>query len=302
VEAPVVERQPELETDRIEQKIEALDWRDLQLWGIGLVVLAVVAIGLLALIAPQMLWHISAIVARQQDIAQLIFGLTALLILLNVYLFQQRLILLRTRRQLILQLQIAERGARTDALTGVFNRRFMEEALTREVARAERNQCKLCVMLADVDEFKNFNTRFGHLSGDRILVEVTTLLQKNFRAADLVIRYGGDEFLVIMPDTDLAQAELTVARLRQSLDRWNDREQREYRLGLSCGLAAYKPGITIEHFLKAADSDLYVQKARRETAQGDSKSPNFTQPASADLSRLTLTSSSTSDCARLPRK
>ena len=60
----------------------------------------------------------------------------------------------------------------------------MEEALTREVARAERNQSKLSMMLADVDEFKNFNTRFGHLSGDRILVEVTTLLQKNFRAAD----------------------------------------------------------------------------------------------------------------------
>ena len=272
MEALVVERQPDLEPDRIEQKIRALDWRDLQLWGIGFVVLAVVAIGLVALIAPQMLWHISAIVGRQENIAQLIFGLTALLILLNVYLFQQRLILLRTRRELILQLQIAERGARTDALTGVYNRRFMEEALTREVARAERNQSKLSAMLADVDEFKNFNTRFGHLSGDRILVEVTTLLQKNFRAADLVVRYGGDEFLVIMPDTDLVRAGLAVERLRQSLDRWNDREQREYRLGLSCGVAAYKPGVEIEHFLGAADSDLYVQKAKRETAQRDSKS------------------------------
>ncbi len=272
METPVVERQPDLEPDRIEQKIRALDWRDLQLWGIGFVVLAVVAIGLLALIAPQMLWHISAIVARQENIEQLIVGLTALLLLLNAYLFQQRLILLRTRRELILQLQIAERGARTDALTGVFNRRFMEEALRREVARAERNQSKLSVMLADVDEFKNFNTRFGHLSGDRILVEITTLLQKNFRAADHVIRYGGDEFLVIMPDTDLVRAGIAVARLRHSLDRWNDREQREYRLGLSCGLAAYKPGVEIEHFLRAADSDLYAQKARRETAQRDSKS------------------------------
>src|SRR5260370_29406961 len=157
-----------------------------------------------------MLWQISAIVARQQNITQLIFGLTALLILLNVYLFQQRLVLLRTRRELILQLQIAERSARTDALTGVFNRRFMEEALTREVARAERTQSNLSVMLADVDEIKDFNTRFGHLIGDQILRQVTALLQKNLRAAYLVISYAADKSLVIMTHTDLAQRGVRV--------------------------------------------------------------------------------------------
>ena len=270
METTVVERQPELAPDRIEQKIRALDWRDLQLWCIGFVVVVVLGGGFLALVMPQMLWQISAIVARQQNIAQLIFGLTALLILLNVYLFQQRLVLLRTRHELILQLQIAERSARTDALTGVFNRRFMEEALTREVARAERTQSNLSVMLADVDEFKDFNTRFGHLIGDQILREVTALLQKNFRAADLVIRYGGDEFLVIMPDTDLVQAGVAVERLCQLLERWNNREHREYRLGLSCGVAAYTPGTAIEEFLRAADSDLYVQKASRENGRNAS--------------------------------
>jgi len=87
-----------------------------------------------------------------------------------------------------LKLQVAESRAQTDALTGVFNRRFMEEALVREVGRAERTQRKLAVMMVDIDGFKDFNTRFGHLVGDHILAEVAGLLQKNFRAADLVIR------------------------------------------------------------------------------------------------------------------
>ena len=114
METLIAERQLEIAPERIEQKIRALDWRDIQLWCIGFVVLVVLAAGFVALLAPQLVWHISAVVARQQDIVQLIFGLTALLILLNLYLFQQRLVLLQTRRELIRQLQIAERKARTD--------------------------------------------------------------------------------------------------------------------------------------------------------------------------------------------
>lgn len=268
METLVAERQPEIAPERIEEKIRALEWRDLQLWAIGLVVVSVLAAGLLALVMPQIVSHISAVVGRQENIAQLIFGLMALLILLNVYLFQQRLVLLHTRRELIVQLQAAERTARTDALTGLFNRRFMDEALIREVAQAERHHRKLSVMLTDVDGFKVFNTKFGHLMGDRVLVEVAALLRKNFRAADIIIRYGGDEFMVIMPNTDPDEAGVTVHRLGWWLDRWNSSEQREYRLALSCGVATYHSGTTIEDVIKAADADLYAQKALRSSIAG----------------------------------
>jgi GGDEF domain-containing protein len=179
VQTLVAERQPEIAPEQIEEEIRALDWRDLQLWGIGFVVLTVLATGLLALVMPQVVGHISAVVSRQ--------------------------------------VQAAERTARTDALTGVFNRRFMEEALTREVGQADRHHRKLSVVLSDVDGFKAFNTKFGHLIGDRVLVEAAALLQKNFRAADIIIRYGGDEFLVIMPDTDSEQAAIAHANKQRSL-------------------------------------------------------------------------------------
>jgi diguanylate cyclase (GGDEF)-like protein len=253
--------QPELAPEQIESKIQALDWRDLQLWCIGAVVLAVIAAGFLAIISPEILWQATAVVGRQGNIEQLFFGLIALMFLLNIYLFQQRLGLLRTRRELIHQLQVAERTARTDALTGVYNRRFMREALTREVARAERNHSRLSIMFADVDKFKDFNTRFGHLTGDRVLIDVATVLRKNFRSADLVTRYGGDEFLVIMPDTDLVQAGVAGERLVWWIDRWNDKQQRGYRISVTCGVATYIPGMDIEQLLCAADSDLYLQKA-----------------------------------------
>ena len=251
--------------ERIEQDLRALDSRDFQLWYIPLAVLLVVALGFVALVISQALSQLSSAVVRQQGTVQLILGLMVLLVLLNVYLLQQRLTLVRTRRTLILELQIAERWARTDALTGVFNRRFMEEALPREIAQAERHHRKLVLALVDVDGFKDFNTKFGHLVGDRILVEIAALLRKNFRAADLVIRYGGDEFLVIMPDTDLAQAAVAVQRLSWWLERWNYRDQREYRLSVSCGIALHETGKTFPDLIKAADADLYIQKANAKT-------------------------------------
>jgi diguanylate cyclase (GGDEF)-like protein len=251
----------EVNATQIEQQIRALDWRDLQLWLIALLVLLIIFAGFIALLTPQILGQLSMVVARDQNLPTLLVGLICLLVLLNVYLFRERQMLLATRRELILELQKAERRAQTDALTGVYNRRFMQDALDREIELVRRNGSSLCLMLADVDEFKTFNTRYGHVAGDRILMEVTLLLRKNFRAADLIIRYGGDEFLVIMPDTNLSQASVAIERLQGLLARWNSREHREYTLSLSCGVAAYFSGQTVEDIISSADADLYVRKA-----------------------------------------
>ncbi len=247
--------------EQIESRIQALDWRDLQLWSIAAVVLVFLAAGFLAIISPQLFWQGTMILQRQPQTDPLFFGLIALMVLFNVYLFQQRLTLLKTRRELIRQLQIAERTARTDALTGLYNRRFMREATTREIARADRNQSTLSVVFIDVDNFKAFNTQFGHVVGDRALRDVAALLKKNFRAEDVVTRYGGDEFVVIMPDVDSAQAGVAIERLAWWIDKWNAQEQRPYRIAATCGVATYASGMDIEHLLSAADADLYTRKA-----------------------------------------
>ena len=247
--------------EQIESRIQALDWRDLQLWSIGALVLVFLAAGFLAIISPQLFWQGTVILQRQQQTDTLFFGLIALMVLFNVYLFQQRLTLLKTRRELIRQLQIAERTARTDALTGLYNLRFMREAMTREIARADRNQSTLSVVFIDIDNFKDFNTQFGHVVGDRVLRDVAALLKKNFRAEDVVTRYGGDEFVVIMPDADTAQAGVAIERLAWWIGKWNVQEQRPYQIGATCGVATYATGMDMEHLLSAADKDLYTRKA-----------------------------------------
>lgn len=260
--------------ENIEKQILDLDWRDLQLWCIGAGLLAVMAAGFLALLMPQLLWEVSANLSRQANIPQLFFGLVALLILSNVYLFNQRLQLVRTRRELVHQLQIAERTARTDALTGIFNRRWLDETLLREIARLERTKGRFTIMMADVNDFKLINTRIGHVEGDRILMEVAHLLQRNFRASDSVVRYGGDEFIALMPDTDLSQARIAVDRLQRFVDARNARHDSAITLGLSCGLATFLPGMSMDALIQAADEDMYAQKPRR----SDRSSPNLRAP------------------------
>jgi len=240
--------------EQLEKNIKALDWRDLQLWGIGACVLFAVAAGFVLLLAPKLLWEFSGC-APSANLPQYTWGLITLLVLLNAQTLHQRFRLQKTRAELIQQLQMAERVAQLDSLTGVFNRRYMEEMLEKEVSRSERYQNSLCLAVIDVDRFKEFNTRFGHLEGDRVLMAVASLLSKNFRAADTVVRYGGDEFIVVMPETDLHQATAAVQRLQKHyLAQWNRANgDCGYSTTVTCGVAEFKAGMTAGKLIHEAD-------------------------------------------------
>jgi diguanylate cyclase (GGDEF)-like protein len=150
-----------------------------------------------------------------------------------------------------------------DILTGVFNRRYMEETLERELRRAERNKSPMGVIMLDIDHFKDYNDLFGHAGGDALLHELGGMLKKSIRGADIASRYGGEEFLVVLPDTTLEITGKRAEDLRQAA-----RELQVYyldkplgKITISLGVASFpEHGRTIEEILKSADTALYRAK------------------------------------------
>jgi diguanylate cyclase (GGDEF)-like protein len=157
--------------------------------------------------------------------------------------------------------------ARIDALTGLANRRALEEILAAEISRAQRFAHPLAVVLLDLDRFKEINDSFGHAAGDTMLREVSRLLTSLARQGDTVARWGGEEFVVVLPETDLAGARRFAERLRRTIEA---HAVGEMETSASCGVATMLPEDTVEELLGAADRALYEAKSngrnRTETA------------------------------------
>ena len=151
-----------------------------------------------------------------------------------------------------------------DPLTGIYNRRFMEETLSREVRRAERNQRELSVLMFDLDHFKQFNDTFGHEAGDAVLRELGQILKTSIRGGDVACRFGGEEFVLILPETKMEDARQRAEELREKTRKMTAIHQGQ-ALGIvtvSLGLAVYpKHAMTGEALLRAADKALYQAKA-----------------------------------------
>ena len=139
-----------------------------------------------------------------------------------------------------------------DSLTGLPNRRALEEQLPREMARARRTRSSLCVAIVDIDRFKTYNDTHGHLAGDEVLRECARVWDESLRGEDTIVRFGGEEFLVLLPDTDPEEGSEVVERLRAR----TPMEQ-----SCSAGLACWDFVESVDDLLGRADQALYLAKA-----------------------------------------
>ncbi len=259
------ERSPFL--DDLWHKGQALEARDRQVWFINVIVLFVVTAGFGALILPNVAWREGYLRIGGRHVPELLFGCFAVIVLFNVVALFRQWVSRLTREELfrlLIRSEWSEKRPFIDPLTEVFSRRYMDQLLSQEVLRTDRRGTKLTFLFIDVDGFKSVNKRFGHLIGDRLLSRVGHLLKETFRGSDTVTRYGGDEFLVVMPETNQEQAERAVERLLVQVDHWNrENSMVGYKLSFSCGLATYVKGANVQEVLEAAQRGMHLHRTRQ---------------------------------------
>ncbi|MHB9117838.1 MAG: GGDEF domain-containing protein [Burkholderiales bacterium] len=171
------------------------------------------------------------------------------------------LITRQSLEQIRAELMETRRLVQEDALTGTLNRRGMEAVLTREIARTKRVKGNLTIAMIDIDHFKKINDRFGHEAGDQALVHLASLLRAVVREADAVVRYGGEEFVLIFPDTAVTGCRFILDRLKELLEKTPlVYEGNELKLAFSGGIAQLKSNENCQVLVMRADSALYEAK------------------------------------------
>ena len=161
------------------------------------------------------------------------------------------------------ELKKFERHARTDALTGLSNRHAMEESFMREITRCEQGDKPISLIMIDVDNFKLFNDQFGHMAGDRALSAVASILRHQFRPRDLLVRFGGDEFAVLLPEVDEKLALIIADRVREAVcGTTGDGSDSliQIPIKISMGVAQLGRNGTLTTLIRAADAALYRAK------------------------------------------
>ena len=166
-------------------------------------------------------------------------------------------------RKLEAELEHVSEQVSQDQLTGVLNRRGLDDAMQREMARAERRNSGLCVAVLDLDNFKKLNDTYGHQAGDDALVHLTKVVRKTLRPTDTVARYGGEEFIILFSETDLEQAVLVMRRLQRELTkRFFLHNNERLLITFSAGVAMLAPGESQDAVFARADKAMYQAKVQ----------------------------------------
>jgi|ETNmetMinimDraft_16_1059900.scaffolds.fasta_scaffold01500_5 diguanylate cyclase (GGDEF)-like protein/PAS domain S-box-containing protein len=161
-------------------------------------------------------------------------------------------------------MDMTRHAAVTDGLTGVYNRRFFDETLEKQILLEKRRKKPLSLLIMDIDHFKNFNDSYGHIAGDRALKQLTINVSDAIRESDILARYGGEEFVVIMPETDLSNARKKADKIRwnvESMNLDNIVSGQSLKMTISIGVASFpEHGTEFNTLVASADGALYKAK------------------------------------------
>jgi len=146
----------------------------------------------------------------------------------------------------------------SDEKTGLYNNKFFENIFDMEFEKAKRGQHKLCLFIIDLDFLKKINDVYGHIKGDEILRVIGSVLKKHIRKSDIAARFGGEEFFILLPETNIEKAKKLAQRIKNLAAA--NRILKKYRVTFSGGLAEYKKGDTKKSFKNRADKALYQAK------------------------------------------
>lgn len=250
---------------RLQQELAKLESQNRDVWLIVAFAAAVLALGALSLLMPSSFWQLNELELKISP--QVLFVIMMAVVVVALYMVRREVEVRRLRlanMQQALSAQAEFTASMVDSLTNVFSRSFLRELLQGEIARSERTGRSLGLMMCDVNNFKAVNDRYGHLMGDYVLAQIAAILKGCVRGSDYVVRYGGDEFLVILSETDEPGAHIVLSRVRQKVTDW-DRLSRlgAFSISVSIGLHMHVPGQSPEQAVAAADARMYEDKQAR---------------------------------------
>ena len=245
---------------KLQSEFERLQRRDWELWSIALLLLTVFAGGVVMFFYSQFAKESEEGTAAFGFYFQVLFALVALVVLLNAYLIDRKRFQAHLWRRYLLQsqeLQQARELGSLDPLTKVFSRRHFDEVVRKEALRCERTEKPLSLMLLHLKDFEKVNQELGHFVGDQILQAVARTLQTTMRTSDMVFRYGGDDFMVLLPETSEEGAACAEKRLRERLA---SQKEVSDRLGHPMPVAifhsCYQKGKNLDKMLELMESAL----------------------------------------------
>ena len=255
----------------IQNTMRRMDRREWWLWSYAITITLLLMMGIASFAFPALLTGTDSYYSFFLN--QAVRGLVGLVLIFNVYVIYQQLQITRIRRQLTDQVfavdkvevlaQEVYKMALLDPLTGLFNRRYIEQRLEDEISRSQRHGRALSVILFDLDEFKQVNDTYGHGAGDALLKAFAERLSRATRGSDASARYGGDEFLVVLPECKPENVQAVLKRLEGISV---DIEGHKLPVALSAGWAELLSGERAKELLDRADAELYANKRKKALA------------------------------------